>query len=81
MPPDTPAGAIVMPQGTPARNADRSPTMPEGMNVEVAHKLSEQETPGAHRGRSAGDSLHAVVSHRLSTLEAPELLASSVNRR
>jgi hypothetical protein len=25
--------------------------MPEGMNVEVAHKLSEQETPGAHRGR------------------------------
>ena len=25
--------------------------MPEGMNVEVAHKLSEHETPGAHRGR------------------------------
>ena len=25
--------------------------MPEGMNVEVAHKLSEQETSGAHRGR------------------------------
>jgi hypothetical protein len=25
--------------------------MPEGMNVEVAHRLSEQETPGAHRGR------------------------------
>jgi len=25
--------------------------MPEGMNVEVAHKLSEQEPPGAHRGR------------------------------
>ena len=25
--------------------------MPEGMNVEVAHKLSEHETSGAHRGR------------------------------
>ena len=25
--------------------------MPEGMNIEVAHKLSEQETSGAHRGR------------------------------
>ncbi len=25
--------------------------MPEGMNVEVAHKLSEQEISGAHRGR------------------------------
>ena len=25
--------------------------MPEGMNVEVADKLSEQERPGARRGR------------------------------
>ena len=25
--------------------------MPEGMNMEVAHKLSEQEASGAHRGR------------------------------
>lgn len=25
--------------------------MPEGMNVEIAHKLSEHETSGAHRGR------------------------------
>ena len=28
--------------------------MPEGMNVEVAHKLSEQETSDAHRGRWHG---------------------------